>query len=120
MVLRRNRGVHHHFTGGGTGAWEVGVRFSQWNASDFAGAPGSVAAGGFDSAKFTSKAKATTLMLQVHHEGKAVVSSGTREKAEHDVSRLHGHGLWATMQRDWATWAAPSIRSSDERQPPRW
>ena len=51
-------------TGGGTGAWEVGVRFSQWNASDFAGAPGSVAAGGFDSAKFTSKAKATTVGLK--------------------------------------------------------
>ena len=47
-----------------------------------------------------SKAKATQLMLQVHNEGKAVVSSGTREKAEHDVARLHGHGLWATMQRD--------------------
>ncbi len=47
-----------------------------------------------------NKAKATKLMLQVHHEGKAVVSSGTREKAEYDVSRLHGHGLWATMQRD--------------------
>ncbi len=43
---------------------------------------------------------ATKLMLQVHHEGKAVVSSGTREKAEHDVSRLHAHGLWATMQQD--------------------
>ena len=47
-----------------------------------------------------SKAKATKLMLQVHNEGKAVVSSGTREKAEHDVSRLHAHGLWATMQQD--------------------
>ena len=47
-----------------------------------------------------SKAKATQLMLQVHNEGKAVVSSGTREKAEHDVARLHSHGLWATMQRD--------------------
>ncbi len=47
-----------------------------------------------------SKAKATKLMLQVHNEGKAVVSSGSREKAEYDVSRLHGHGLWATMQRD--------------------
>lgn len=46
------------------------------------------------------KEKATRLMLQVHHEGKAVVSSGTREKAEHDVSRLHAHGLWATMRRD--------------------
>ena len=51
-------------TGGGTGAWEVGVRFSQWSASDFAGAPGSVAAGGFDSARFTSKAKATTVGLK--------------------------------------------------------
>jgi ATP-dependent Clp protease adaptor protein ClpS len=47
-----------------------------------------------------SKAKATKLMLQVHNEGKAVVSSWSREKAEYDVSRLHGHGLWATMQRD--------------------
>jgi ATP-dependent Clp protease adaptor protein ClpS len=44
--------------------------------------------------------KATQLMLQVHHEGKAVVSSGTREKAELDVSRLHAHGLWATMRQD--------------------
>ncbi|HEY3205374.1 MAG TPA: ATP-dependent Clp protease adapter ClpS [Gaiellaceae bacterium] len=47
-----------------------------------------------------SMAKATKLMLQVHNEGKAVVSSGNREKAELDVSRLHAHGLWATMQRD--------------------
>jgi ATP-dependent Clp protease adaptor protein ClpS len=47
-----------------------------------------------------SRARATKLMLQVHEEGKAVVSSGTREKAELDVSRLHGHGLWATMQQD--------------------
>ena len=44
--------------------------------------------------------EATRLMLQVHHEGKAVVSSGTREKSELDVSRLHAHGLWATMQQD--------------------
>ena len=47
-----------------------------------------------------SRAKATTLMLQVHNEGKAAVSSGTREKAELDVSRLHSKGLWATMQQD--------------------
>jgi ATP-dependent Clp protease adaptor protein ClpS len=47
-----------------------------------------------------SLAKATKLMLQVHEEGKAVVSHGTREKAELDVARLHGHGLWATMQQD--------------------
>ena len=37
---------------------------------------------------------ATTLMLQVHHEGKAIVSSGPRERMEHDTSRLHAYGLW--------------------------
>ena len=44
--------------------------------------------------------KATALMLDVHHKGRAVVSNGTREKAEIDVFRLHEHGLWATMQQD--------------------
>ncbi len=43
---------------------------------------------------------AERLMMQVHHDGRAVVSSGTREKAEADVARLHEHGLWATMQKD--------------------
>src|SRR3989440_13080763 len=47
-----------------------------------------------------SKEKATRLMLDVHHKGKAVVSSGPREKAELDVFRLHEHGLWATMEHD--------------------
>ena len=47
-----------------------------------------------------SREKATRLMLQVHHEGKAVVASGTREKCEIDVARLHAYGLWATMQKD--------------------
>ena len=47
-----------------------------------------------------SKDKATKLMLDVHNKGKAVVSAGTREKAELDVFRLHEHGLWATMQHD--------------------
>ena len=44
--------------------------------------------------------KATKLMLDVHQKGKAVVSSGPREKAELDVFRLHEHGLWATMEHD--------------------
>ena len=44
--------------------------------------------------------KANNLMLDVHHKGRAVVSSGTRERSELDVYRLHEHGLWATMQRD--------------------
>ena len=47
-----------------------------------------------------SRDKATKLMLDVHHKGKAVVSAGNREKAELDVFRLHEHGLWATMQHD--------------------
>jgi ATP-dependent Clp protease adaptor protein ClpS len=47
-----------------------------------------------------SREKATTLMLQVHNEGKSVVSTGTREKCEIDVTRLHAYGLWATMQKD--------------------
>jgi ATP-dependent Clp protease adaptor protein ClpS len=47
-----------------------------------------------------SRAKASRLTNQVHYEGKAVVASGSREKCEADVSRLHAHGLWATMQKD--------------------
>jgi ATP-dependent Clp protease adaptor protein ClpS len=47
-----------------------------------------------------SRDKATKLMLDVHHRGRAVVSSGPREKAEMDVYRLHAYGLWATMTKD--------------------
>jgi len=47
-----------------------------------------------------SLAKAESLMLDVHEKGRAVVSTGTKEKAELDVFRLHEHGLWATMQQD--------------------
>ncbi len=47
-----------------------------------------------------STAKAKELMMQVHTEGKAVVSTGDRDKVEADVRKLHAAGLWATMQRD--------------------
>ena len=47
-----------------------------------------------------SKEKADLLMVDVHEKGRAVVSTGTRERAEIDVFRLHEHGLWATMQKD--------------------
>ena len=47
-----------------------------------------------------SEEEATKLMLQVHNDGKAVVSSGEKEKAEFDVARLHAHGLWATLRQD--------------------
>ena len=46
------------------------------------------------------KAKADSLMMDVHEKGRAVVSNGPRERAELDVFRLHEHGLWATMQQD--------------------
>src|SRR5262245_3611119 len=46
-----------------------------------------------------AKGKADKLMLQVHHEGKAVVSTGTREEMERDVEAMHGYGLWATLQK---------------------
>jgi ATP-dependent Clp protease adaptor protein ClpS len=47
-----------------------------------------------------SREKATRLMLDVHEKGRAAVSHGSKEKCEFDVSRLHAHGLWATMQKD--------------------
>jgi ATP-dependent Clp protease adaptor protein ClpS len=45
-----------------------------------------------------SREHATKLMLDVHHRGKAIVSSGTKDKVEGDVAKLHAAGLWATMQ----------------------
>jgi ATP-dependent Clp protease adaptor protein ClpS len=45
------------------------------------------------------KPKAEKLMLDVHHRGRAVVSSGTRERMELDVHVLHGYGLWATLEQ---------------------
>jgi len=46
-----------------------------------------------------AEAKATDLMLQVHNNGKAVVSNGTREQMETDVDAMHGYGLWATLEK---------------------
>ncbi|WP_344100029.1 ATP-dependent Clp protease adapter ClpS [Myceligenerans crystallogenes] len=43
-------------------------------------------------------AKAHKLMMQVHNDGRAVVSSGGRERMEVDVQAMHGFGLWATLQ----------------------
>lgn len=46
-----------------------------------------------------SRKRATELMMQVHTEGKAVVSSGERDKVEADVKKLQKAGLWATMEQ---------------------
>jgi ATP-dependent Clp protease adaptor protein ClpS len=46
-----------------------------------------------------AKPKAEKLMMDVHEKGRAVVSSGTRERMELDVATLHGFGLWATLEQ---------------------
>lgn len=43
--------------------------------------------------------KAERLMLQVHHEGRSVVSTGPRERMETDVQAMHSYGLWATLEK---------------------
>ena len=47
-----------------------------------------------------SRDKAQRLMMNVHQLGKAVVSTGTREQMERDVTLLHAAGLWATLAHD--------------------
>lgn len=47
-----------------------------------------------------SKEKSEQLMMAVHHEGRAVVSQGTRERMETDTAAMHGYSLWATFQKD--------------------
>ncbi len=46
-----------------------------------------------------NREEAEKLMLDVHYNGRAVVSTGPRERMEHDASLLHSHGLWATVDR---------------------
>ncbi|HEX6876778.1 MAG TPA: ATP-dependent Clp protease adapter ClpS [Nocardioidaceae bacterium] len=46
-----------------------------------------------------ARKKAEKLMLEVHHEGKSVVSNGSREEMERDVQAMHEYGLWATMEK---------------------
>jgi len=47
--------------------------------------------------------KAQKLMMQVHHDGRAVVSTGPRERMEVDVQAMHGFGLWATLRQSGAS-----------------
>ena len=42
--------------------------------------------------------RAERLMRQVHEEGRAAVSHGSREQMEGDVQAMHGFGLWATLE----------------------
>ena len=45
-----------------------------------------------------SRERAERLMMQVHTDGRSVVSSGSRERMETDVTAMHRYGLWATVQ----------------------
>jgi ATP-dependent Clp protease adaptor protein ClpS len=42
---------------------------------------------------------AEKLMLEVHNDGRSVVSSGSREEMERDVQAMHEYGLWATLEK---------------------
>jgi ATP-dependent Clp protease adaptor protein ClpS len=46
-----------------------------------------------------SEPVARKLMLEVHRNGRSLVASEPREKAEMYVQQLHAHGLQATMER---------------------
>ena len=46
-----------------------------------------------------AREKAEKLMLQVHHDGRCIVSSGGREEMERDVRAMHEYGLWATLEK---------------------
>ncbi len=45
-----------------------------------------------------SKEKADHHMLEVHHKGRSIVWTGTREKAELHVQQLHSHLLLAMIE----------------------
>jgi ATP-dependent Clp protease adaptor protein ClpS len=46
-----------------------------------------------------TREKAEQLMLEVHHDGRSIVSSGSREEMERDVRAMHEYGLWATLEK---------------------
>lgn len=46
-----------------------------------------------------SRLVAEQLMMQVHEEGRAIVSRGSRERVETDVQAMHSFGLRATLEK---------------------
>ncbi len=45
------------------------------------------------------ESKAEKLMMEVHEDGRSVVSTGSREEMERDVQAMHEYGLWATLSQ---------------------
>src|SRR4029453_16857855 len=66
-----------------------------------------------------SREKAEKLMPDVHPKGRAIVSSGARERMEHDASRLHAYGLWATVDKSGCSCARATRASAISTSPPR-
>ncbi|GHG44901.1 hypothetical protein GCM10012320_10330 [Sinomonas cellulolyticus] len=46
-----------------------------------------------------SETKADALMMQVHTEGRSIVSHGSKETVEQHAVAMHTFGLWATVER---------------------
>ena len=46
-----------------------------------------------------SMEQATSLMMEVHREGRSIVATCEREKAEYHVGRLHQYGLQASLEK---------------------
>jgi ATP-dependent Clp protease adaptor protein ClpS len=46
-----------------------------------------------------TRPEAERLMLQVHHDGRAVVATGPREEMERHTEAMHEYGLWATVAK---------------------
>lgn len=46
-----------------------------------------------------SRLVAEQLMMQVHEDGRAIVSRGSRERVETDVQAMHSYGLQATIEK---------------------
>lgn len=47
-----------------------------------------------------SQQTAQNLMLDVHRRGRAIVSTGPRERMEADVAAMHRYGLQATLEEN--------------------
>jgi ATP-dependent Clp protease adaptor protein ClpS len=47
-----------------------------------------------------TRSRAESLMMEVHENGRSIVWSGSREKAEFYVQQLHAHQLMATMEKE--------------------
>ena len=46
-----------------------------------------------------SRDEAQKRMLEVHHDGRTVVATGSREEMERHVEAMHDFGLWATLTK---------------------